>query len=606
MVSPVDLPEIRLYMAEFLPREDLVSCVRVCRRWHSSFLPFLWHTINLEPGWQESPTSPPGLVLAKNAHFIRWLTVRTTDGMADYLGNCTNLRMLLIYGQQSDKERLWADVTSLIQRNHSLEWLILGLNLETSPTAEFLRAIPAACPNLKRYESSQSRYEDPAQVEALLQVFARVKTASSRNEMYIPLLGSPRSGSGSGLDSGSGSSSSSSSSSPHLALTSSCPLESSSLSLFKRWTFPNLWELTLKNASGLDTQSQVDLVCQCPNLIHLKWWVRPENSFPVQEFCQRVPICCPRLSQLQMDGCGLPDPNDIGRIVASLRVLDLLTLCGSIITFNTFNSLRRHFGTLQTLDLIDCFDVKSWMIQELLERCPTLQKFRTPPLLMKHIASGQGWKAVGLTIFQATLVASSPSSVVEQQAVWKEISKLTQLQVLLVGGHSPRSKSQGLEIKLEAGMEQSKTLSRLKQFSVGRACIKMEIKDAEWMRENLENWKTFEGCCPGSWLEESPVANCLRESGIEVRCGEDTPWIDPADVVAPLPGVETRRLLGLNLNEDEDDEEYDEDDDYYDEDEDMDMEEQVQVQVQEGPESQEGQEEENTIMEGQDPPPNHE
>ncbi|GJJ67886.1 hypothetical protein EMPS_00232 [Entomortierella parvispora] len=508
MITPLDLPELHHYIAAWIlrqdtPRQDLVSCVLVCRRWHHSYLPFLWQTIHLYPGWQDSPSSPDGPLLAKYCHFIRSLQVKTTDGLHEYLGACTNLKTLMIYGDQPDKDRLWADLTCLIRRNPSIEWIILGLGLNTAPSPEFLRALPSACPNLKRYESSRGRYDQPAQLEALLEVFSRIKTASSRNEYFTPFLTSG------------------------ITEDPSPPSHSPSpeLSVIKGRTFPNIWELTLKNASGLDISSQLDLVCQCPSLQSLKWTVRPEDALPAQEICKRIPSACPKLTQLQMDGCGLPYPDDIGQIVGSFPILDRLILCGIDITHNAFTAMKKHFSTLHTLDLIDCLHVESWMIQEILERCSTMISIMAPSILMKDIAAGQGWAALGLTHLQVTLVASHPSDIKEQRAVWSEIAKLTRLSNLFIGGHRRRTR-QGLEVLLDAGMDRIHCLTKLKKLSIGAACQRMTMEEAEWMLLHLENMKCLEGYFPPTWWS-TEVAQHLIKSGIVVKM-EDVPWVEPS------------------------------------------------------------------------------
>lgn len=537
MLTPLDLLEILTLVGHQIlrqdtpnPRQDLVSCTLVCRRWNRSFLPILWQTIHLDPGWQHSPSSPSGPLLAKYSHFIRSLQVKTTDGLNDYFGTCTNLKTLMIYGDQPDKDRLWADLTWLIQRNPSIEWIIFGLNLQTGPSPEFLRALPDACPNLKRYESSQGRYDQPAQVEALLEVFSRIKTASSRNEYFTPLLAP-------------GSPSEESSTAPYTP--------SPGLPLMKSRTFPHLWELTLKNASGLDISSQLDLVCQCPSLKSLKWTVRPEHALPSQEICERIPVACPKLSRLQMDGCGLPYPDDIGRIVGSLPQLDRLILCGIDITPNAFTAVRKHFHTLHTLDLLDCLSVESWMIQEILERCPTMVTMMAPSILMRDIEAGQGWVALGLTHFQVTLVATHPSDMEEQQAVWAEFGKLTRLRELHVGGHRRRTRH-GLEILLDAGMDRIRSSTKLTKLSIGAACQKMTIEEAKWMIFHLENLKYLEGYFPPTWWS-TEVPLHLEKSGIVVKM-EEKPWED-ADT---------------QVDDDDDDDDYGSDYDYDYEDDDGD------------------------------------
>ncbi|KAG0312360.1 hypothetical protein BGZ99_009572 [Dissophora globulifera] len=513
MTSPFDLPEMLLYIARFVDHKDLLACVRVCRQWKESFTPHIWTTVIVPEAWESSPAFPPLDLLQKNARFVRELTLQTSQGLSSFLENCSSLKTLVVYGKHviEPQPGLWVELTDLIRRNPLLEWIVLGFDRTSGPSASFLQALPEACPNLKRYESSRGKYNDPAQVEALMRAFSHMSTVSTRYEEFA---NSPQ---------------------------------------FKQWTFPRLYELTLKDAKGVCTQSQVDFVSRCPNLRHLKWSLCRETMMPVQEFCERVPTACPLLCQLQMDGCGLPDPDDVGRLVDSLSRLELLSLCGNRITNRTFSSLGRHFGTLQSLDVIDCFYVKSWMVQQILENCPNLIKLAMPVLRMRDIVQGKDWAAVRLRHLQVNLVQTLSTTmksveVEEQWTTFERLSKLTQLRHLAVGSRS-WTRREGLIFRMDCGVDQLKTLTKLRVLDLGHSCQRMEETDVAWITTHLENLIKVEGVFYPDAQRHEELARRMRLLGMDV----------------PVADVPETFFDNPVLSDWEDDDEEDDEDEYEDE-----------------------------------------
>lgn len=47
-LRPMDLPELRPGVGQYLNRLDLLSCIRVAKAWHASFVPLIYHTLDLQ------------------------------------------------------------------------------------------------------------------------------------------------------------------------------------------------------------------------------------------------------------------------------------------------------------------------------------------------------------------------------------------------------------------------------------------------------------------------------------------------------------------------------------------------------------------------------
>ncbi|KAF8924820.1 hypothetical protein BGZ58_001397 [Dissophora ornata] len=454
-------------------------------------------------------------ILQKNAHFVRSLTLKASDGLAPFLQRCTGLKTFVLFGKhiETPNPELWAQFTDLIWQNPLMEWIVLGFGFDrtTAPSIAFLKALPLACPNLKRYESSRGKYDHPEQVEALMQAVSRIKTVSSRYEYFV------------------------------------------NIPSFKRWTFPHLFEMALKDATGLSPGSQVDLVCQCPNLKLLKWTVGRETLFPVQDFCERVPAACPKLRQLHIDGCGLPDPEDIGRMLDTLSHMEQLVLCGSRITKRTFGCLGRHFETLQTVDIIDCFDVKSWMVQQILESCPNLTKLASPVLRMHDIVTGKDWAAVQLRHFQVNVERSHsmPESIEEHWATFRQLSRLRWLQHLTVGSLKWTRRS-GLLFRIDYGMDQLKSLTKLKILDLGGSCQRMDEGEVVWIGAHLDNLTKIEGIFSLDWERHLDLTMRLCELGLDVP-EKDMPETFYGE---SMSGDEEEDGYGEEGEEEEEDDEY--------------------------------------------------
>ncbi|KAF9125219.1 hypothetical protein BGW39_007564 [Mortierella sp. 14UC] len=67
--NPLDLPEFRALVAQYLDLKDCCSCLRVSRDWFHDFAPSVWHTVDFtEDNSNYGEVAPE--VLAKYGGFI--------------------------------------------------------------------------------------------------------------------------------------------------------------------------------------------------------------------------------------------------------------------------------------------------------------------------------------------------------------------------------------------------------------------------------------------------------------------------------------------------------------------------------------------------------
>ncbi|KAI8605595.1 hypothetical protein EDD21DRAFT_349885 [Dissophora ornata] len=87
-INPLDQPEIRLLIAEHLRGVDLVRCLRVCRSWHDTFLPFVWEKVSVgKVNWTQPSPSQDSLtpeVLRSHRHFIKALHILDSPGSCSF------------------------------------------------------------------------------------------------------------------------------------------------------------------------------------------------------------------------------------------------------------------------------------------------------------------------------------------------------------------------------------------------------------------------------------------------------------------------------------------------------------------------------------------
>ncbi|KFH63855.1 hypothetical protein MVEG_10548 [Podila verticillata NRRL 6337] len=486
--NPMDMPpEILLYVAAYFTQQDLATCTYVSRQWHQVFNPCLWKKFQISDDTLLR-TSPD--ILCKHAPQIRKLTLRTTADLDPFLERLTNLRILIVIGgDQFGKPESWLQLTQLVERNPHMEWIILGMNRKIGPPASFLRAISASCPNLRRYESSLCLYEDPDQIDALLGIFSQVEEAWTRYETYAVS------------------------------------------SVARTFHFPKLAELALKDPRGLCASRQVDIICMCPNLKFLKWAVGNDTPIPIQEFCERVPLACPKLKNLHVDGSATLPRESVGYMLDSLKDMQELMLFRCEIGESMFRSLSRHFHSLTLLDLADS-QTKSSMAQRILENCPNLKTVSLALLSMQEVVNGLPWRATRVQHLQVDLVSlegacrmaaggnkDSRMIPLQQIRMFEQLAKLTELKRLTIG-REKKLRRPSLEFRVEHGLMLLKSLKKLRHLSLEGTVQDMTEEDVDWLGQNLR-LHTIDGrLCSTVTEHETLRQKLLTEYQVDVAARE--------------------------------------------------------------------------------------
>jgi len=72
---PLEIPELRHHVAQFLERRELTACALVSRDWHRSFVPYVWQSLDIVSQFNDYEIS--AAVFQKHSSYIETL-------------NCTN------------------------------------------------------------------------------------------------------------------------------------------------------------------------------------------------------------------------------------------------------------------------------------------------------------------------------------------------------------------------------------------------------------------------------------------------------------------------------------------------------------------------------------
>lgn len=287
--------------------------------------------------------------------------------------------------------------------------------------------------------------------------------------------------------------------------------------------FPRLQELVLKNTTQFKPRRLMDLlVTQCPALRTLYWEHFKRFMFPFEEFTELFSsMTWPKLDSITLkktrnyipQGCYyklLTDPRQ-HHYHRPLRRLYVERF--SMMKEIKYNLLRdHHFSTLETINIVRCWDVSSPLVVQILTSCPSLQRLKAKFITAQEILdSGPSWVCHGLQklsiiidmAFQRDTVPIPKFTEQEMdqcRAVFKQLATLTRLRVLdmlmrkrrplkrrvYVGSRYEEYEIVPLPMRLKAGMDQLSRLTELRKVTFWSGRQATYRKEVLWM---LDHWK---------------------------------------------------------------------------------------------------------------------
>ncbi|KAF9178133.1 hypothetical protein BGZ51_003854 [Haplosporangium sp. Z 767] len=502
------LPEILTYIANNLSRMDFLNALLVSHAWHTHLMPLLWHILVLPQRWSvvmadsDSPSGfPEPLLFRKYGHLVRSLTCNNLQHHASYLvPACAQLTELDIIDLSNDALPL------------------LQLNTRTLTSIDLERE--------RDQLNKPFRTHDFVQTLGECLFLERIRLVDVAIEEHIDLRGAVGgSGSGPVLDMRK----------PRPVITPAAPGTKDAtlraIALFyqvlhrlsalelvgsvirtpppRMDVFYRLRKLALINSS-MSYRNQLQLVSQCQYLTHLKLQlVRKFERLDVEELAAlELATACPRITHLDLMWSTIKD-EEIAALLGHLPHLTSFWAQRTNLAEKSIEALAGPMSRIRSqlieLDLTDAREMKGYWIQRLLSSCSGLRRFRATQIRVQDMMMNQQQTAVSVSIdhpepspswaclqlqeLQLSITGISAERSLEDQAyVYDQLSRLTELQILSLGGNGMSTwlRTETLELSLQSGFDRLRTLKELRVFNFSYMAHDLGMDEVEFM---MEHWK---------------------------------------------------------------------------------------------------------------------
>ncbi|KAG0208561.1 hypothetical protein B0O80DRAFT_465473 [Mortierella sp. GBAus27b] len=475
MNKAILLPEIIALIGQYLSKQDILVCIRVCRSWKAEFEPRLWRSFT----WYHAHSRPSGRsskrrrpttdLVRRQAVHIRKLTVELDKQFRAHflVPKRSQLEELILRPSDAcpvikfkgEAEKMWSNYEKLVRDHQSLRKVVFESN--ALAIRKSFMATLETCPNLRVLETTKSTLT-AASVKVYLRLCSKLTRVSTEMDQFPPGFAFPHG----------------------------------------TMTFPKIQYLEIRTPIGLPVRDQMAWISQCPNLKSLIW--DPDLSIVVPKFCDMVVKNCVDLTALHLL---IDNPDtEIAQIIKSIPRIEKLGLAHTKFGDESMKALERHFPTLRDINLQGCKKVKSPMVQKILASCSSLLSISAETLRYED-AMDQPWVCKNLEMFDIGLSIDTgdPRKHKDQepetylgphQRMFERLSKLTELKYLSVcNSNVPYYvRSTYIRLDLAAGLDQLKTLERLTFFSCKLALFEAVFSDkgfecVEWM---VKHWKRLE------------------------------------------------------------------------------------------------------------------
>ncbi|KAI8604491.1 hypothetical protein EDD21DRAFT_213182 [Dissophora ornata] len=447
MINPLDQPEIRLLVAEYLKKPDLIRCLRVCWSWHDTILPLVWKELSVDKsrGAKPSQDALTPEVLRSHRHFIKVLHI------VDWPGNYPFAfpRMQALYIRLFNCKTLSPIKypAPFIRWNQSL--LKIHLCCVYNDTDYQLWEVLLKLPHLR--ELSLDSFS--IQADDIVRFWTICESLES---LLLERVSFPRG------------------TSPHALMC-----------------FRNIRKLQLYRVRGM---------AACPNLEDFTWHcshfasVDSENSIEGDEamggpyfgeFAKEVARKkWPRLTSLKMDGQWTEE--DTCLIIEGMRRVIKIDLQDRFSAL-TFQALQRHFNNLVELEVGTKSEVTSKLLQNILCCCPALKKLVGGSVLAKDVLKGKPWVCLSLENLSVCFMFSYMEQHL-QPWIFVRLAKLTRLEHLSSGvaiAFFQKKYPVPLQFRLQNGLDALSGLGRMVSFTTGHS-TSLGKDELRWM---LVHWK---------------------------------------------------------------------------------------------------------------------
>ncbi|KAF9954070.1 hypothetical protein BGZ72_004932 [Mortierella alpina] len=532
---PLLLPEVLQLLGRHLVRPALLVSLRVCYTWHHALQPYLWSTLHLEnQPCNFTPRQATPTVLLRNKHHIRHLHEVGSNSLLKFLAFSTaglpmqltsihvsmlTPEILMVAQQNVDTLVTFSCRANRLRKDlqaQSLWYRQLFLILEMAPHLQHLAIGPAVL------------------LDSPMEIFGGAFFQSLKSlELDRIKIADPRwyAANAAGAE-------------PDPDSESARLMTSMITTAIELQTFPQLETLILI-WNDLPPQCQLELIRKSPNLTSLTWR-RCTNLLADSWLSSSLPIPA-KLTRLDLAHSHISD-EDMERLLAMMPNLTALNVRAK--PFGLQSCLRLLQNQAQAspeagmveLDLVECSELSSAMIQKLMSSLPKLRVFGASKLEASDISNaflistaadpasscfadkmtaqrqlsdfGAGvisagafmrgpsgpWSCLGLESLELSIVGlyrcENPGPALARDLIYEQLAQLVNLRVLILGenvGSIQPPAHYMLDWTLANGLGKLARLKRLQELDIRGLRAKMGLEEVKWMTHAWQNLQKMSG-----------------------------------------------------------------------------------------------------------------
>ncbi|KAF9207444.1 hypothetical protein BGZ49_000397 [Haplosporangium sp. Z 27] len=294
------------------------------------------------------------------------------------------------------------------------------------------------------------------------------------------------------------------------------------------WTqFPLMTSLGFKENFGNSLIQQLQVIGKCPRLRRLSW-INKEYSLPIPDLCQVVSTECRKFAELELSPNQHIADEKLAQLITGSSNLTALSVLSSRSGLLSIQALSRHFNTLTRLEV----NFESPFIQRIMTSCSQLLELKAPFLDVLDILGAvkksgeydphkyglhpQDWVCLNLRRLDIFIQIPGHKDDSSQRPVFHQLSRLKRLEELRIGGHDNELSwsRDGLDLRLECGLNILADLKRLKQFDYNDLYQQMSVQDAQWIVQEWPELRRFIGRSNANKEKRQQIESIMAKSGI--------------------------------------------------------------------------------------------
>ncbi|KAK3810278.1 MAG: hypothetical protein J3Q66DRAFT_65056 [Benniella sp.] len=442
-INPLDIPEIRSMVGQYLRRSDLARCLRVCKSWHASFVSLVWSTTTVVQEIYSRGRNPPLEAFIRYSHYLKDLFLNI-DAPKDYrVAPCPNLLNLKVHIMRVYLKKKPIDIVPVVIAQYQQ---LRRLSIQASPMIS-QRVIwkPVHYHNLSELDLDLLEIE-PAGTVAFWELCTQLVSLKFEKVTVAEM--------------------------PARSIT-----------------FDRLQRLRLELKSRNSLEHQLEWITQCPNLTSLHWCYSDNPSSGVMR--RFVPGTWLHLSELSLSRIEFTDAQ-MARVIGAMQDLKSLSVQTCEVGSRFLEALHHHSQTLTLLATISCGVLTPSFVPEILASFPHLENLYVQRVKSKDIIDSPPWVCErSLKVLRIGISFSLNQGAEYQRQVLQRISRLTNLNKLIVD--RGRQIEYSLDLRLENGLDQLATLKQLEKLELLFYMEHISVRDVEWMINNWKSLKVVDG-----------------------------------------------------------------------------------------------------------------